>query len=128
VALTSAQRQKLSGSDAGMLVVGLCAAWCGTCREFEETFSALTERYPERTFVWLDIEDDSDIAGDIDIDNFPSLAVFRDQRPVFFGVTLPQLGVVDRLIKALDAAPETPVPEEVGALYPTLLAAGSANE
>jgi thioredoxin-like negative regulator of GroEL len=87
-------------------VVGLCAAWCGTCREFQDTFKALQQRHPERSFVWLDVEDDAAIAGDIDVENFPSLVVFKRGAPVFFGVTQPQQGVVERLILALDDAPE----------------------
>jgi thioredoxin 1 len=105
------------------LVFGLCAAWCGTCTEFREVFENLAELWPDVTFVWLDIEDDSTIAGDIDVENFPTLAVFRQGTPVHFGVSLPQEGVIRRLLSVLlagDPGPGVAVPDEVAAL-PTLL-------
>ena len=52
-------------------------------------------------FVWLDIEDDAAIAGDIDVENFPTLAVYRGNVPVHFGVALPHETTVGRLLDAL---------------------------
>ena len=49
-------------------------------------------------FVWLDIEDDSEICGDIDVENFPTLAIYRGARLLHYGVSLPQEGTVARLI------------------------------
>jgi thioredoxin reductase (NADPH) len=119
--LSRAQQDNWSRSPPEHLVVGLCAAWCGTCREFQDTFEALQKRHPERSFVWLDVEDDAAIAGDIDVENFPSLVVFNRGTPVFFGVTEPQQGVIERLIEALDDAPKASVPKEVSALYQALV-------
>lgn len=103
---------------APFLVVALCAAWCGTCTEFRPQFEALAAQRPGTRFVWLDVEDDSDVAGDIDVENFPTLAVFRSGTPVHFGVSLPQRGVVERLIDALAAegVRAVTVPEEVNEL------------
>ena len=94
----------------GLLVVCLCAAWCDACREFRTTFERLAAAHPGASLVWLDIEDDSALAGDIDIENFPTLAVYRAGKPVFFGVTLPQEGTIARILAAL-AAPEGRVVE-----------------
>ena len=88
-------------SDNAFLVVGLCAAWCNTCTEFRETFEDIAAERRDDTFVWIDIEDDADIAGEIDIDNFPTLAVFHRERVLHFGVSLPQRSVVTRLLTAL---------------------------
>ncbi len=90
--------------SASLLVVGLCAQWCSTCREFAPLFNELAMAHPGATFVWLDVEDDSELAGEIDVDNFPTLAVYRDGLPVHFGISLPQLPVVARLIGALAQA------------------------
>lgn len=79
-------------------VVALCAAWCDTCAEFRNTLDRLARARPDIVFVWLDIEDDSAICGDIDIDNFPTLAIYRGEQLLHYGVSLPQEGTVGRLI------------------------------
>jgi len=82
-------------------VVALCAAWCDTCAEFRDTLDRLAQARPDIVFVWLDIEDDSAICGDIDIENFPTLAIYRGERLLHYGVSLPQEGTVGRLIAEL---------------------------
>lgn len=101
---STADRDALARSldDAPQLVVvSLCAAWCDTCNEFRAAFERIASARPQCALVWLDIEDDADIAGDIDVENFPTLAVFRDGRPAYFGVSLPHESTVLRLIDAL---------------------------
>ena len=80
------------------LVVALCAAWCDSCSEFRVTFERIAKARPHLVFLWLDIEDDSEICGDIDIENFPTLAIYRGARLLHYGVSLPQEGTVARLI------------------------------
>jgi thioredoxin reductase (NADPH) len=87
--------------DAQLVVVSMCAAWCDTCNEFREAYERIARSRPECAFVWLDIEDDAAIAGDIDVENFPTLAVFRNGLPTHFGVSLPHETTVLRLIDAL---------------------------
>jgi thioredoxin 1 len=100
------------------LIVCLCAAWCDTCEEFKQAFERLSLADASSSYVWLDIEDDSAIAGDIDVENFPTLAVFRAGRPVFYGVTLPQQPVVARTLSAFEdpGAAAVAVPEAVARL------------
>ncbi len=101
----------------GRLVVGLCAAWCNTCGDFRQTFDRLGRERPDTRFVWLDIEDDAERVGDVDVENFPTIAIYDDGRLLHFGVTLPQGGVVARLIDALDArSPTFPADEAIVAL------------
>ena len=81
-----------------LVVVSLCADWCDTCKEFRGAFEAIANARPSITFVWLDIEDDSVVAGDIDVENFPTLAIYRGDTVLHFGVSLPQEGTVARLV------------------------------
>ena len=115
--LTAASWKASVGSGiapGSLLVVSLCAAWCDTCNEFRTTFERIAQARPQITFLWLDIEDDAEICGDIDVENFPTLAVWRHGALVFFGVSLPQEGSVTRLVDALardaTAPPDAPVP------------------
>lgn len=102
----------------GNLVLFLCAGWCGTCVSFKEVANELQSMFPQALFVWLDIEDDSAVVGDVDIANFPTLAIFRQAVPVHYGVSLPHQGVVKRLLSALLNNPIRRVdpPQEVAEL------------
>lgn len=87
--------------DSGDWVVAcLCAAWCGTCNQYRSNFDALTARHPDKRFVWIDIEDQADVVGDLDVENFPTLLIQRGDAVAFFGTVLPDLQLADRLIAA----------------------------
>jgi thioredoxin reductase (NADPH) len=107
-----------------LLVACLCATWCETCTEFRVTFDKLAASNCDFKFVWLDVEDDSALVGDIDIENFPTLAVFRGDKPLFYGVTMPQEGVVARTLASLmrDDRDSIDVPEEIAGLPSALQA------
>lgn len=94
-----------------LVVVSFCAAWCETCNEFRAGYERLATARPHAAFLWIDIEDDAEWAGDVDVENFPTLAVYRGSTPLHFGVSLPQANVVGRLI---DALAEHPVERSVG--------------
>ncbi|WP_020654287.1 thioredoxin family protein [Massilia niastensis] len=81
-------------------VACLCAAWCGTCSSYRATFEQLAVRHPDKHFVWIDIEDQADLVGDIDVDNFPTLLLQRGDTVAFFGTMVPDGGVADRLVQA----------------------------
>lgn len=82
-------------------VVCLCAEWCGTCRDYRQAFERRARARDDAVHVWLDIEDDSDWLGDMDIETLPTLLVLHGTRPMFFGPVLPHLDVVDRTLRAL---------------------------
>lgn len=110
------------------LVVCLCAEWCGTCKEYRAGFAALAASHPEARFVWLDIEDQEEVAGDLDIETFPSLLISDAQHARFLGPLLPQLPVLSRLLLSLqDAGPvQAAVSEPAQALRERVLAADLA--
>ena len=86
--------------DDAWTVACLCAAWCDTCQAYRATFDTLAARHPLQHFVWIDIEDQADLVGDFDVENFPTLLIQRGDRVAFFGVVLPELRVADRLLLA----------------------------
>ncbi|MEN3294760.1 MAG: thioredoxin 1 [Burkholderiales bacterium] len=86
-------------SDA-WIVACLCAAWCGTCNEYRGNFEMLAARHPDKRFVWIDIEDQAEVVGDLDVENFPTLLIQRGDAVAFLGTVLPDLHLADRLITA----------------------------
>lgn len=98
----------VSALDGGGWVVAcLCAAWCGTCSSYRDGFDALAARHPDKTFVWIDIEDQAGVVGDLDVENFPTLLLQRGDVVAFYGTMVPDLNVADRLVQAkagMDAA------------------------
>ena len=94
---------------SGWWAVCLCAGWCGTCRDYRPLFEALAIAHPGVRFEWLDIEDESDIAGDLDVETFPTLLIGQGTTVRFLGPLLPQAPVLGRLLTSLQAAPHGPV-------------------
>ncbi|RZI86620.1 MAG: thioredoxin [Rubrivivax sp.] len=90
-------------------VVCLCAAWCGTCGEYEAVFKALQAALPAHRYRWVDIEDESELVGDIDVETFPTLMVARQGHVLFAGPVLPRLGDAQRLIETLVVDPSSAV-------------------
>jgi thioredoxin-like negative regulator of GroEL len=107
--LDSDNRDQLAAAldGEGWVVACLCAAWCGTCSSYRAGFEGLAERHPDTSFVWIDIEDQADVVGDLDVENFPTLLLQRGDRVAFFGTMLPDPKVAERLLQsqaALDDA------------------------
>ncbi|MDQ7988152.1 MAG: thioredoxin family protein [Candidatus Dactylopiibacterium sp.] len=89
--------------EAEFLVSCLCAGWCGTCRDYAEGFEALPGKFPEVGFVWVDVEDEAEVAGDIDVENFPTLVIQRGTDVLFCGPMLPQHRLLERLLETFMA-------------------------
>jgi thiol-disulfide isomerase/thioredoxin len=102
ITLTPSTRALLSTwiADDVWLVACLCARWCDLCESYQQTFAELAARHPTVRFVWIDIEDQADLAGDMEVDNFPTLLIQHGDLVTFFGTLEPQLQVADGLIKA----------------------------
>ena len=110
---TSNRAQVLAQLASGRAVVAcLCAAWCDTCASYRAVFEALAQRHPDQCFLWIDIEDQSETVGELDIDNFPTVLIQRDNLVAFFGPILPDPGILQRLLQAQLA----PSAEELAAL------------
>ncbi len=81
------------------LIASLCAAWCNTCEAYQATFKTLSEQHPALPFVWIDIEDNADLVGDLDIENFPTLLIQNQNTICFLGTVLPDINVAARIIR-----------------------------
>jgi thiol-disulfide isomerase/thioredoxin len=98
-------------------IVCLCAAWCGTCREYDATFEQLKRTLPAHRYRWIDIEDEAELVGDIDVETFPTVLVAWQGQVLFAGPVLPRLGDVQRLVEVqLKQAERGQVPGGAAAL------------
>jgi thioredoxin 1 len=85
-------------NEPPLLVACLCAAWCGTCRDYAPLLAELGRSMgaPVRT-RWIDIEDEAELVDGIDVENFPTLLIARADRLLFFGTVLPHASTLQRL-------------------------------
>lgn len=82
------------------VVACLCAAWCDTCNAYKSKFDELAALHPDQRFVWIDIEDEAAVVGELDISNFPTLLIQQRDTVCFFGTVQPDLRQADRLLRA----------------------------
>jgi thioredoxin-like negative regulator of GroEL len=109
----------------------LCAAWCRTCDGYrpvlEQVAAEMAASVPGLRLRWIDIEDESELVGDCDVETFPTLAVVAADGLRFFGPLTPQPETLRRLLRATllersPAAPGVPVAAEVAAFVDRLRA------
>lgn len=89
----------LLGRENRMLVVCYCAEWCRSCESYHGDFEALSSKYDQLIFLWVDIEDQPDLLNDRDPDNFPTILIQNDDKNLFFGAMLPHIGHLERMIE-----------------------------
>jgi thiol-disulfide isomerase/thioredoxin len=79
----------------------LCAEWCHVCGEYRPGFLALAGEFPQARFRWIDIEDEADEVGDLEVENFPTIRVTRGESVLFHGPMEPSPGQLRRLLASL---------------------------
>lgn len=62
---------------------------------------AVALAHPDVRWRWLDIEDEADLLGDLDVETLPTLLVGRGDRVLFYGPVLPKAELLSRLIESL---------------------------
>lgn len=82
-------------------VVALCAEWCNVCREWRAAFNEAAASRPDLNFAWVDIEDEADAMGDVDIETFPTVLIGRDAEALFLGPVQPSPAQLVRLLASL---------------------------
>jgi thioredoxin 1 len=103
-------------------VACLCAAWCGVCREWQPLFAAQARAHPHMRFAWVDVEDEDEAMGEVDIETFPTLLVARGDQVLFLGPIPPSATQFTRMLATLEADPRpaTGLPEDADALLARL--------
>ena len=83
-----------------LLVVCLCADWCGTCKTYQPLFAALAARFPQVQLRWVDVEDEAEMVDPVEVENFPTLLIANAQQTLFFGTVLPHAQTLERLVES----------------------------
>jgi thioredoxin 1 len=95
------------------IVACLCAAWCGTCESYRDTFDDVAARNPDKFFLWIDIEDHADVVGDLDVENFPTLLIQHHDHVAFFGAMLPDPNIAHRLVQSTAAQSDAELLDQI---------------
>lgn len=90
--------ERLAGDT--WIVACLCAAWCDVCNSYRAGFNELAAQHPDKCIIWIDVEDQADVVGDLEIENFPTLLIQRNDTVAFFGTVQPDLRLTERLMLA----------------------------
>lgn len=109
---------KVASDSATWWVACLCAAWCGVCRDWQPAFVAQARKHPHLRFAWVDVEDEDEAMGDVDIETFPTLLVARGDEVLFLGPIPPLARPFEALLARLQARPVAAagLPADAGAL------------
>lgn len=101
-----------------LIVACYCAAWCDTCTKYRPSFDTLANQYPQYVFVWIDIEENPELLGDEDVENFPTVLIQAEQGNLFFGSLPPHVNHLERLMLSLGskAPPISQGPESLHTL------------
>jgi len=84
-------------------VIALCAEWCNVCREWRAAFNEVAGMRADMKFAWVDVEDEADAMGDVDIETFPTVLVGRGADALFLGPVQPSPAQLARLLASLKA-------------------------
>ena len=87
-------------------VACLCAAWCGVCRDWLPLFTAQARVRPGMHFAWVDVEDEDDAMGEVDIETFPTLLIARGDEVLYLAPIPPMASQFTRLLARLQAQPQ----------------------
>jgi thioredoxin 1 len=89
--------------DTGIkpVVVDFHATWCGPCKMIAPMFESLERNYNSAiTFIKVDVDEASDIAGKYEVTALPTFMVFWDKKPTK-NVTGANPKVLERLVESL---------------------------
>lgn len=89
-------------AEVPLTVACLCAQWCRTCDGYREVFDQVLRALGEMGVqgMWVDVEDQADALGAVDVENFPTLLIARGDEVLFFGPVTPHAQTLQRLIHA----------------------------
>lgn len=71
-------------------------------------FEELADEWPQVRFEWVDVEDEEDVVGEIDVETFPTILITDGHVARFLGPVLPQAQVLGRMLQGMQGDPGAP--------------------
>jgi hypothetical protein len=89
-------------AEVPLTVACLCAQWCRTCHGYRDVFEQVLRPLGEMGVqrMWVDVEDEADALGAVDVENFPTVLIARGDEVLFFGPVTPHAQTLQRLVHA----------------------------
>jgi thioredoxin 1 len=83
-----------------LTAVCLCAAWYPVCAAYVPVFASRAGS--DWSVEWIDIEDESDLIGDYEVEQFPTLLVFDAERIYFASPLRPDASTLGRVLASCE--------------------------
>ncbi|WP_233151811.1 co-chaperone YbbN [Pelomonas sp. KK5] len=82
------------------VVACLCAGWCRLCDDYAPVLREVAAEFPGLRTRWIDIEDEAELVGEIDVETFPTLVIVSGGELRFAGPLTPQPDTLRRVLRA----------------------------
>ncbi len=66
-----------------IVILDFWASWCGPCRSFAPIFEEVSEQHTDVVFGKVNTEEQPELAQAFGVRSIPTVAVFREQIPIF---------------------------------------------
>ncbi|MCD6026512.1 MAG: thioredoxin [Solimicrobium sp.] len=83
-----------------VIVACLCAAWCDVCTRYRTQFELFAVQHPELLLLWIDVEDNAELVGDFNVDNFPTILIQQYEVVTYYGTMQPDTNQLSRLLQS----------------------------
>lgn len=98
----------MDGAPTTIEVACLCAGWCRVCDGYAPVLEQVTDEVAAELAArgvalrrhWIDIEDEAELLGELDIETFPTVVVLDASAVRFAGTLTPQADTLRRILRA----------------------------
>ncbi len=68
--------------ENGISVVKFGAEWCGPCKTINTVLQKMQDEFQDYNFVYVDVDDDPDLAKEYKISALPTVILFKDGQEI----------------------------------------------